>query len=459
MKSFYKLVLLIPCWLLASQASAQSSQPSSVQSYTLQQCIDYALENNPNLKNSNSSIESARAKVRETLASGLPQIGATADLGSNFIIPTTFLPASFFPPGAVAPGVEYVPVKFGTQYLGRSSLNVDQMIFNGSYFVGLKASQVYTELSRQDLVSTKTDLIIAIKKAYYSVLVNKERLDLVNKNYQRLDSLLSQTKVMYNNGFSEKIDVSRIQVQFNNIVNLKRTTTLGVEISGNLLKFQMGLPMSQPIVLTDNLESIKLEVLDDDFSKNFNYSNRVEYRKLEVNSQLVQLDIRNTKSQYLPRLDLYGNYGASYGTSAYDQFIKFGSNWKSFGVFGIRANLPIFDGLRKSNQIQQKKIQWQQLENSKSLLKNQIDMEQNQNLITFNSNLETLKNQKDNLELADEVYKVSVIKYQQGIGSNIEVITADASLKEAQTNYYAALYDALITSVDLEKSYGKILSK
>jgi len=454
MKQFYKTTLLI--WLVALASIANAQQEQQTQSFTLDQCIEYAMQNNPNLKNSNSSVESANARVRETLASGLPQIGAGADVGNNFIIPTTFVPATVFDP--TAPKDQYVGLKFGTQYVGRASLNVDQMIFNGSYFVGLKASKVYTELSRQDLASSKTDLVIAIKKAYYSVLVNRERLDLVNKNYQRLDSLLSQTKAMHNSGFSEKIDVSRVQVQFNNIVNLKRTTTIGLEISMNLLKFQMGLPMNQTIELTDNLETIKLQALDESFTKNFTYANRVEYRKLDVNSQLIQLDIKNTRSQYLPRLDFYGNYGSSYGTNDLNKFTAV-SNWKTFGVFGIRANISLFDGLRKSNQIQQKKIQFQQIENTKTLLKSQIDMEQSQSLLSFNANVETLKSQKENLDLADEVYKVSVIKYQQGVGSNIEVINADASLKEAQTNYYAALYDALIASVDLEKSYGKILDK
>ncbi len=451
MKSFYTLFFLGGSWLMTTPLLAQT-QP--IQEFTLEQCIEYAMINNPNLKNSKSAIESSEAKVRETVSSGLPQIGASADLGNNIIIPTTFLPAAL----VGGPAGEFVGVKFSPQYSGRGSLNIDQMIFNGSYFVGLKASKVYTELSRQDLVSTKTDLIIAIKKAYYSVLVNRERLALVKKNYQRLDSLLSQTKTMFDNGFSEKIDVSRIQVQFNNIINLQRTTTLGLEISYNLLKFQMGYPIINTIELTDHLDLIKLEVQDDEFTKNFNYNNRVEYRKLEVNSQLVQLDIKNTRWQYLPRLDFYGNYGASYGTSAFNQFVDFGSNWKGLAVYGLRANLPIFDGLRKSNQIQQKKIQWQQLENSKEFLKNQIDMEQNQSILSFNTNIEILKSQKANLDLADEVYKVSVIKYQQGVGSNIEVITADASLKEAQTNYYSALYDVLITSVDLEKSFGKIVS-
>ena len=421
----------------------------------MDQSIEYAIAHNPNLNSVTLSVKAAEKKVGETLATGLPQIGASADLGNNVIIPTSFLPAEVL---GGKPG-EYVGVKFGTQYVGRTSLNVDQMIFNGSYFVGLKASRTYTELSRKDVISTKTDLVATIKKAYYSVLVSRERLALVEKNYQRLDSLLAQTKAMYNNGFAEKIDVSRVQVQFNNIITARNSNATGLEVSMNLLKWQMGLPMESKIELTDNLESIHLQALDEDFTKNFNYSNRIEYSKLEVNRELIKLDIKNTNSMYLPKLDFYGNYGASYGTSAFNNFIAFGANWRSFGVYGIRANLPIFDGLRKSTQIQQKKIQLQQLDNTKEFTKNQIDMEQQQTTLTFNNNLQTLKYQKENMLLAEEVYSVSVIKYQQGVGSNIEVINADASYKEAQVNYYAALYDALITSVDLEKAYGKVLSK
>ncbi len=445
-----RLYIFLAALLFMPAAHGQQKAPMT---FTLQECIEFARENNPNLKSAKISIEASKAKVGETLATGLPQIYGSADLGSNFIIPTSFLPATIVggPPG------EFVGVKFGTQYVGRATLNVDQMLFNGSYFVGLKASRTYTELSRKDLISTQTDLVAAIKKAYYSVLVNRERLALVEKNFGRLDSLLSQTKAMYDNGFAEKIDVNRVQVQYNNIVSAQRTARIGTEVSSNLLKFQMGLPVSEEVVLVDNLQTIKLQVLDKDLKKDFNYSNRIEYSKLEINRALVELDIKNTQVQYLPKLDLYGSYGASYGTSSFDSFIAFGSKWRDLGVVGLRANLPIFDGLRKSNQIQQKRIQLQQIDNSKDFTKNQIDMEQQQANLTFNNNLESLKSQKMNMDLGEEVYKVALIKYQQGVGSNIEVINADAAYKEAQTNYYAALYDALIASVDLERSYGKLL--
>jgi outer membrane protein TolC len=422
--------------------------------FTLQQCIDYANEHNPNLKNAKASVEASEAKVGEIIATGLPQVTGFADLGDNYLIPTTWIPAKVFDPSA--PDGALAPVKFGTQYTGRATLDVNQMIFNGSYFVGLKASRTYTELSRVDLVSSKIDLVAAIKKAYYSVLVNRERQALIENNAHRLDSLLQQTKAMYQNGFAEKIDVSRIQVQVNNINNTKRSSAIGLEVSSNLLKFQMGLPISTQLTLADSLSDIQLQVLDPDFKSGFAYANRIEYQKLGLNHTLTELDIKNTRAQYLPSLNFYGNYGASYGTSNFNNFMAFGDNWKTFGAFGLRLNVPIFDGFMKRKQVQQKQIKLDQIENMQTLTRGQIDMEQSQVSLSFLNTIEALKVQKENMTLAEEVYNVTVIKYQQGVGSNIEVLNADASYKEAQTNYYAALYDALITSVDLEKAYGKI---
>jgi outer membrane protein TolC len=383
-------------------------------------------------------------------------LSASGTVIDNYIIPTSFIPAIIFDPNA-QPG-ELVGVQFGTQYTGNAGINLQQMIFNGSYFVGLKASKTYTELSRKDLVKTQTDVVEAIKKAYYSVLVSKERIELLEKNYQRLDTLLKQTKALYENGFTEKIDLNRVQVQFNNIANLRNNAVIGLEVSYNLLKFQMGLPIAANIELSDELETLKFLALDDDFKKDFQYSNRIEYNILQVNKSLVELDIKNTKSQYLPNISLFGSYGASYGTSAFNSMFQFGENWRTLGTLGITANLPIFDGLQKNRIVQQKKTRLNQIENNLELVKNQIDLQQDQASKTFQTYLQTLRTQRENMELSKEVYDVTVIKYQQGVGSNLEVIDADAAYKEAQTNYYAALYDALIASVEVEKAYGKLLS-
>lgn len=421
---------------------------------SLEECISYAISNNPSIKSAKSAIVESEAKVSEYLATGFPQISASADLGNNYIIPTSFLPAQVFDP--TAPEGEFIGVQFGTQYTGRASLELNQMIFNGSYFVGLKAAKTYTELSKKESISSEIDVVAAVKKAYYSVLVNQERHSLVIKNYQRLDSLLRQTKIMYENGFAEKIDVNRIQVQFNNIAQTFKNSQTGLEVSVKLLKFQMGMPMGEQITPTDNIQSLKFEVLSENFGSDFNYNDRIEYSKLEVNKALVELDIKNTRVQYLPSIDFYGNYGASYGTSVFSNFVAFGENWRTLGAYGLRLQMPIFDGLRKSKVVQQKKQQLSQVTYAQDLIKNQIDLEQQQLSLQFTNYLDALKTQEENMNLAEEVYNVTVIKYQQGVGSNIEVIDADADYKQAQTNYFSALYDALIATVDLEKAYGKL---
>jgi outer membrane protein TolC len=446
----------IPIFVLWALFAYQGyAQQADSRAFSLQEAIDFALENSISLKNSQESVASSEARVKELKGMGMPQLSASGAVIDNYIIPTSFIPAIIFDPNAAAG--DLVGVKFGTQYTGNATINLKQMIFDGSYIVGLKASKTYTELSRKDLIKTQTDVVEAIKKAYYAVLVNKERTELVQRNFQRLDSLLKETKALYENGFAEKIDVNRVQVQYNNITNLKNNASIGLEVSYNILKFQMGLPIAEPISLTDQLETMEFKVLEDDFKDNFQYSNRIEYNLLQVNKSLVELDIKNTKSQYLPNLDLIGSYGASYGTSSFENMFQFGANWRTLGTVGISASLPIFDGLQKSRIIQQKKSKLNQIENSLQLTKNQIDLEQDQASKTFETYVHTLQTQRENMLLSKEVYDVTVIKYQQGVGSNLEVIDADASYKEAQTNYYAALYDALIASVELEKAYGKLL--
>jgi len=453
-KSHSKIILpILSLWVLFM--SSGYAQQTASRAFSLQEAIDFALENNTNLKNSKEAVYASEAKVGEIIGMGLPQLNATGAIIDNYIIPTSFLPAQIFDPNA-APG-EYIGVKFGTKYTGNAAISLQQMLFNGSYIVGLKASKTYTELARKDLVKTQTDVVEAIKKAYYAVLVNSERAELVDKNYQRLDSLLKQTKLLYENGFAEKIDLNRVLVQYNNISNLKNNSAIGLEVSYNLLKFQMGLPITETISLTDQLETLKFQVLEDDFKKDFQYSNRIEYNLLQINKSLVELDIKNTRSQYLPNLNLFGTYGASYGTSTFSNMLQFGDKWRSLGTVGINASLPIFDGLQKSKIVQQKKTKLNQIENSLDLVKNQIDLQQDQASKTFQTYVNTLQAQRENMQLSKEVYDVTVIKYQQGVGSNLEVIDADASYKEAQTNYYAALYDALIASVELEKAYGKLL--
>lgn len=440
------------------------AQQESEKSFSLQECINYALAHNKEVINANLDREIAEAAVREILSDGLPQINATLDLAYNYKVPTTQLPAILIPDEFREPGTPstgFVPVNFSTAYNGNAAISVEQMIFNGSYFVGLQAAKSYTDLSEKKHIKSKIDVIEAVSKAYYTVLVNQERIALVNKNFDRLDSLLANTKAMYENGFAEKIDVSRIQVQFNNIKVEKKNIEKVVALSKALLQYQMGMPsQAEELELADKLEDVDFKEIRSDLGNEFQYSDRIEYSQLKVNRDLLDLDIKNTRVQYLPKISFYGSLGANAGTENSDDLLSFRKDpWFGLGLVGLRVNLPIFDGFRKSNIIQQKKVQVEQIDNNFEQLKSNIDLEIREARVSYETAIDNMAAQEENMKLADEVYNVSRIKYEEGVGSNIEVLEADADYKQAQINYYNALFDALIAKVTLEKAYGELLQE
>lgn len=439
------ILFITTALLLPDQSKAQVEQyPMS-----LQEAVDYALDHNQNILNAQLDVVSAEAFVKENISTGLPQINGNIDLADNFELPTSFLPAEIVggPPG------ESVPVQFGTKYSGNATLSATQMVFDGVFFVGLEAAKTFQELSTKDKIKTKIDVIEAVTKAYYNVLVSKLTLELVEKNYGRLDTLLNETKAMYESGFAERIDVSRVQVQYNNINVNKNNSVKMLAISESLLKFQMGMPIENQITLTDELS---LEMFDDVAEEAFKYDQRVEYSILQTRERLALLDIKRTKVDYLPKLDLYANVGAVAGTGSGASLFNLGNEWFWFGIVGVSMTIPIFDGLQKHRSVQQKEAKLNKVRNSYEFLKNSIDLEIQQTRVTYSNSVDFMNVQLENVKISEEVYNVTKIKYQQGVGSNIEVINADADYKEAQTNFFTALYSALLSKVDYDKALGKL---
>ncbi|WP_226388964.1 TolC family protein [Penaeicola halotolerans] len=421
---------------------------------TLEECVTYALSNNINVQNAQLETLASKATVGETRAQGLPQISATIDFTRNLLIPRVFLPANIFDPSA--PEGETAAAKFGVDYQGNMVVSVSQLIFDGSYFVGLRAAATYRELADWDKVRTEIETIETVRKAYYSVLVNEERLELLNKNVSRLDTLLKETKAMYANGFAEKIDVSRIQVQYNNI-KVERDNVAELQgISIQLLKLQMGMPLVEEIQLVGSLSDFIGEIdYAIDATAEVNYNDRVEYKLNATNLELADLDLKNNQVQYMPKLNAFGNWGRNTGT---DDFSRLWQNdsWFSNSAVGLSLNIPIFDGLAKSYRVQKNRIQINQLENQRRFLEDNIQLEIRQARQSLKNSLAKLEAQKENRDLANEVFRVTKAKYQQGVGSNFELVEAETSLKEAETNYFAAIYDALIAQVELEKALGTL---
>ncbi len=436
---------------------------------TLEECLEYAYENNQTLQNSALEQSIAKADVGVTKAQGLPQVDGSVSYSNNFAIQRQFLPdfispsvygvllqEGVLPEGTQVPEPGIFAAAFGVRHSGNAGISLSQMIFDGSYFVGLRAANTYADLMQKNYDQTKIELTEQVTKAYYSVLVSEERKKIVSSNFNRLDTLLNETRLMYENGLAEKIDVDRIAVQFNNAKTEKSKVDRTAEVSALLLKFQMGMPIEQDMELADQISDIDMD-LETTEEQNFAYSDRISFAQNQINQDLVKLDLRNNRIQYLPKLTANASIGYNTGVSNFGDITNFSDQWFQYGSFGASLNIPIFDGLRKHKLIQKSKLQLQQLENQNRLLKNNIDLEIVQAKVNLQNSVESLEAQRQNLDLAQEVFNVSKIKYQEGVGSNLEVITAQADLQTAETNYFSALYDALIAKVDLKKAFGDLI--
>jgi len=470
MKQFYKLTGWIVGLLLAGQVSAQ-------QSFTLDQCIDYALTNSINAQNAILDQEIAAAKVKETIGLGLPQISMDASIVHNPKLArffTTYTGAGGFVGDLSAvPGIQVGDVIaaknfFQLQSSGGASVTANQLIFNGSYLVGLQASSTYKELATKTANQTREQIIQQVMKAYYGVLINKERIGLFASNIARVDSLLSNTKALFENGFAESIDVDRIQVTLNNLKAEQNKFLNLNELGVELLKFQMNYPMDQPLEVVGNINEVQVDPNLDSYKEGWDYKNRPDYQVLETNRKLQALNVKNQNATFMPSLNAFATLGYSTQSPQIGGLFKTNSNvkdegglgpdkWYNYSQVGVSLRVPIFSGFQRHYKLQQEKITLQKVDNGFRSLKNGIDLEIKQVSLMFQNAIETLNTQRDNMQLASKVAKVTKIKYEQGVGSNIEVIDAENSLRQAQTNFYGAMFDAMITKVDLDKAYGKLL--
>lgn len=426
-------------------------QAQDVAQLTLNESILYAIENNVTTKNARLETFISKATVKETTALGLPQISGSFNLDYNPKIPVVFLPNQ--PPfGDPSNPADVIPARFGVAYSSGIGVNMTQMIFDGSFFVGLRAAKTLTQLTDFDLEKAENDVIENVKKAYFGVLVNQERIRLAESNLSRIDSLLKETKALNEAGFAEKIDVSRIQVQRNNTYTQVERSRTAWEISKELLKIQMGMPLTVDILITETLQELNpreslTQLLADEGE------NRVELDQLNTQIELQQYDLKYNTSQYMPTIDFVGNVlrrGAGNELSTvYDS-----QNWFGSSLLGVSMNIPIFDGLSKSARIQKNRYTINQLENQRFYLKDSFKNEVFTAKANLKNDLNILDVQRENLALAQEVFDIARIKYQEGVGSNLEVVDADGALIEAEINYLAALYDGLISKVDLEKALG-----
>ena len=452
MKKYFKEVIIILCVVLAivpHSAFSQSAQPNT--EFSLQSAIDYALKHNANYLNAELDVKMAQYKNKEVLGMGLPQISGSIDLKDYFDIPTSLIPGQFFG----GPAGSYIPVKFGTQYNATAGGSVSQIIFSSDYIVGLQAAKELRVFSEKNLGRTKVETIVTITKAYYSALINRERIKTLEANITRVKRLYDDTKALNISGFSEKIDVERVELTYNNLITEKEKLMRLVGLTETLLKFQMGYDLKQSINLTDELKAEQLQDISLLEEMKINYDARPEFMILQSQQKLNNLDIRRYKMQYLPSLVGYASYTKQAQRTTFNIF-DFSQKWFPIGVVGATLNVPIFSGGQKYYRIQQAKISLQKTSNSLDYMKLFIQFEATSSSISYKNAYVSMLTQKKNKDLAQNIYDTSFKKYNAGVGSNLELIIAESALKEAETNYLSAIYDLVVAKTDLDRALGNI---
>lgn len=424
------------------------AQESVSGSFSLQQAIDYALTHQTAVLNAQIDEQIAKNTVKQTTGIGLPQVNSSFSFQDFLKLPTSLLPGEL----AGEPVGTFVPVRFGQKYQSTVGLEASQLLFDGTYLVGLQAAKTFKELSIRNTKRTKIETAVAVSKAYYSVLVSNELLSLLDANLSRLKKSLNDTEAYYKNGFVEKVDVDRLRVLSNNLETERQNVVRLLALNVNVLKFQMGLPVDTDFKTSDKIEQfvLKSEVLVADTNA---YQNRIEFALVQTQKKLNQLNLKRYKSEFLPSIVAFGSTSNTYQSNSFSQLYDRGF---PATLVGLKVSLPIITGGQRIYKIKNARLEVLKSENDLKNLQNGINLEIVQAQTLYLNGFQSLENQKRNMELSQEVLRVSRVKYEQGVGSSLEVTSAETALKESQNNYINALYDSLINKVNLDKALGKI---
>jgi outer membrane protein TolC len=456
--------------LFIGGSRAQTDSMPGKHAFTLKQAIDYARKNNVQVKNAMLDIQRQQQVNREVTAMAYPHINASISTVFNPGIVTTVLP-NFISPSTyqvlINEGVRngsgtpiqmpadfgFIEAQFGTRYSANAAVSLNQILFDGQVFVGLLARKATIEFATQNAAVTEEMIVANVAKVYYQLVVSRTQVELIDSNLALLEKNLRDTRILYENGFREKLDVDKTEVQLSNLRTERNKVMNQVSNGYYGLKLLMGMPVADELILTDRLaESF---VLDGALqAEAYKYEERKDYQYAQIGKRLNEYNLRRYKLSQIPTFSMSAVYAKNAQRSTWN-FLGRG-DWFTISNINLNLAVPIFNGFVTKSRIQQSRIDLRKTENQIDALKNSIDREVASAKNNFTSALERLNVQRRNQSLAEQVYQNTKKKYEIGTGSQIEINVAQTDLKAAQTNYITALYDAVISKIDYLQATGKL---
>jgi outer membrane protein TolC len=419
--------------------------------YSLDEAITHAQEYSYAMQDAQDDIKAAQKKVWETTTMGLPQINATADYQNYLKLPVQLIPAEFF---GGNPG-EFAEISFGTKHNMSASATLSQLIFDGSYIVGLQSARVYLKISELTEIKTEQAVREGIINAYAGVLMTREGIQILKKNKAVLEQNLNQTREIVKNGFGEEQDVEQLSLTLSSLENQLRNMQRLEEYNLNMLKYAMGIPVVENIILSQNLDGLLAQYHDTNLlSETFDYQNHIDYKFSENNVNANELLVKLEQSKALPSLNAFLNYGVNaYGEEF--TFFKSDQKWFDSSIFGVQMNIPIFSSLMRSSRVQQAKINLEKAERAQVETSEKLNLAYQTAKLNYENAMETYLTAKESLALAERIEHKENIKFFEGISTSFELTQAQNQLYGKQQEYLQAIYELINTKAALDTALGK----
>ena len=442
MKRLYPLILFF--LLLNAQLRAQE-----VYTFSLDEAIAYALENNYTVRTAGLDINAAEKQKWEATAFGLPQLDANIDYNQWLKQQVTFLPSEIVgePPG------EFTPVIFGTQQNMTATATLNQLIFDGSYLVGLQSAKTFLKIS--NLAKEKTDQTIreAVINAYGNVLVAQETLDILYKNKEVLEKNLNETRILLENGFAEEQDFQQQQITLANIDNdINRSSRLEV-IAMQALNLTLGIPIETPIQLSENLENLALKSTDlQMLYQEFDLENHVDFRIADNQVLSDELLVKFEKSKNIPSINAFVNYSTFQYADNLVFFEDPTGNWFTSSLFGVSMKIPVFSSMQRNARTQQAKINLMQSEIKRNEISENLKLQVSTAKNKYQFALDQYQTTKENLSLAESIADKEQIKFFEGLSTSIDLTNTQNQLYGSQQNYIQSILEIIQSKVELENA-------
>ena len=413
---------------------------------SLEEALAFGEQNNRNIKKASMEIRKAYKDQWSTIAIGLPQISANADYQNFIELPTSLIPAQFFGGNEG----EFAEVQFGTPQTMTAGLTLQQLIFDGSYIVGLEASKIFLKISENIFEKTLLEVRRNIVQTYSSVLLARENIDFLKKNKNNLEKNLLELNQLYENGFEEEESVEQIRLTLSGVKTQLRYINNVERITLDMLKLLMGFPIKSPLILSDDLEKLTNDSLFNfKVPQNLSLDNNIDIKIAENNLLSETLLYRYERSKGLPRLSAFlnGNYT---GNSESFTFTQQGQKWFGAALLGINLQIPVFSSLRRSALSQKAKISMLQAENDLTETQERILIEVKAAENDYKLAVENYFTNKENLELAKRIEKKNQLKYFEGVTSSFELREAQLQLYSAQNNYIKSIQEVIQKKLSLQ---------